>query len=162
MLNRTPFLQSLDLKIPPLLVWLVFAGAMFGVATVAPGISYSLPARFALALAIALVLLGGAVALAGVVAFRVNRTTVNPLTPGASSSVVSSGIYRVSRNPMYLGFFLALAGWALYLSNAGALLLLPAFLGYLTQYQIKPEERVLLAKFGPEFAQYMARVRRWV
>lgn len=153
-------MQWLELKVPPLLVWIVFAGAMFGAACVAPGISFTLPARFALALA--LVVLGGATALAGVVAFRSRRTTVNPLTPGASSSVVSSGIYRVSRNPMYLGFFLALAGWALYLSNAGAVLLLPAFLAYLTQYQIKPEERALLAKFGPEFAQYMARVRRWV
>jgi protein-S-isoprenylcysteine O-methyltransferase Ste14 len=153
-------MQWLDLKVPPLLVWLVFAGAMFGVAHVAPGISYTLPARFALALA--LVVLGGAVALAGVVAFRSKRTTVNPLTPGASSSVVSSGVYRVSRNPMYLGFLLALAGWALYLSNAGAVLLLSAFVAYLTQYQIKPEERALLAKFGPEFEQYMARARRWV
>ena len=51
---------------------------------------------------------------------------------------------------------------ALYLTNASAILLLPAFLAYLTEYQIKPEERALLAKFGPEFAQYMARVRRWV
>ena len=153
-------MQWLDLKVPPLLVWLVFAGAMYGVAYVAPGISYTLPAR--LALALALVVLGGAVALAGVVAFRIERTTVNPLTPGASSSVVSSGVYGVSRNPMYLGFFLVLAGWTLYLSNAGAILLLPAFLVYLTQYQIKPEERALLAKFGPEFAHYMARVRRWV
>lgn len=150
----------LDLKVPPLLVWLVFAGAMFGVAHIAPELSYHPPARFALALA--LVTLGAAVALAGVVAFRSQRTTVNPLTPGASSSIVSSGVYRVSRNPMYLGFFLALAGWALYLSNAGAVLLLPAFLAYLTQYQIKPEERALLAKFGPEYAHYMARVRRWV
>src|SRR5690349_8282130 len=106
----------LDLKVPPLLVWLVFAGAMFGVAYVAPDIPCTLPPRFALALA--LVVLGGAVALAGVVAFRRKRTTVNPLTPGASTSVVSSGVYRLSRNPMYLGFFLALAGWALYLCNA--------------------------------------------
>jgi protein-S-isoprenylcysteine O-methyltransferase Ste14 len=153
-------MQRLELKIPPLLVWFIFAGAMFGMACVAPGLSYAMPAR--LEVALALVVLGGAVALAGVVAFRSKRTTVNPLTPGASSSIVSGGVYRVSRNPMYLGFFLALAGWALYLSNAGAVLLLPAFLAYLTQYQIKPEERALLAKFGPEFAQYMARVRRWV
>ena len=75
---------------------------------------------------------------------------------------MSSGVYRISRNPMYLGFFLALAGWALYLSNAVAVLLLPVFLAYMTQYQIKPEERALLAKFGPEFAQYMASVRRWM
>jgi protein-S-isoprenylcysteine O-methyltransferase Ste14 len=153
-------MRWLELKVPPLLVWLVFAGAMFGVAYLAPGFSYALPARFTLALALAA--LGAAVALAGVVAFRSKRTTVNPLTPGASSSVVSSGVYRVSRNPMYLGFLLALAGWALYLSNAVAVLLLPAFLAYMTQYQIKPEERALLTKFGPEFAQYMARVRRWV
>jgi protein-S-isoprenylcysteine O-methyltransferase Ste14 len=133
---------------------------MLGVARVAPGLSFTLPARFALALA--LVALGGAVAFAGVVAFRSQRTTVNPLTPSASSSVVSSGVYRVSRNPMYLGFFMALAGWALYLSNAAAALLLPAFLAYMTQYQIKPEERALLAKFGPAFLQYMAGVRRWV
>jgi protein-S-isoprenylcysteine O-methyltransferase Ste14 len=158
--HGTAFMQCLELKVPPLLVGLVFAGAMFGVARVAPGISYTLPARVSLALALAG--LGGAIALAGVVAFRRRRTTVNPLTPGASSAVVSSGIYRVSRNPMYLGFFLALAGWAVYLSNAGPVLLLPAFLVYLTRYQIKPEERALLAKFGPEFAQYMARVRRWV
>lgn len=153
-------MQWLDLKVPPVLVWLVFAGAMSGVTYVAPGFSYKLPAR--LALALALVVLGGAIAIAGVVVFRSRRTTVNPLSPGASTSVVSSGVYSVSRNPMYLGFVLALAGWALYLSNAAAALLLPAFLAYLTQYQIKPEERALLAKFGPEFAQYMARVRRWL
>ncbi len=153
-------MRWLELKVPPLLVWLVFAGAMLGVAYVAPGFSYPLPAASALALA--LVAIGGAVALAGVVVFRSKRTTVNPLTPSASSSVVSGGVYRVSRNPMYLGFFLTLAGWALYLSNAVAVLLLPAFLAYMTQYQVKPEERALLAKFGPEFAQYMASVRRWV
>jgi protein-S-isoprenylcysteine O-methyltransferase Ste14 len=153
-------MQWLELKIPPLLVWLVIAGAMFGVAYSAPGLSFTLAGSTAIALA--LVALGGALALAGVVVFRDKRTTVNPLTPSASSSVVSSGVYRVSRNPMYLGFLLALAGWATYLSNAGAALLLPAFVAYMTQFQIKPEERALLAKFGSEFAQYMSRVRRWL
>jgi protein-S-isoprenylcysteine O-methyltransferase Ste14 len=153
-------MQWLELRIPPPLVWLVIAGAMFGVAYSAPSLSFTLTGSSALALA--LVLLGGALAVAGVIAFRNQRTTVNPLTPGASSSVVSSGVYRVSRNPMYLGFLLALAGWAVYLSNAGAALLLPVFVAYMTQYQIKPEERALLAKFGSEFAQYMSRVRRWL
>ena len=153
-------MRWLELKIPPLLVWLVIAGAMLGVAYSAPKLSFTLAGSSAIALA--LVALGGAVAIAGVIAFRDKRTTINPLTPGASSSVVSGGVYRVSRNPMYLGFLLALAGWAVYLSNAGAALLLPAFVAYLTQYQIKPEERALLAKFGPEFAQYMSGVRRWL
>jgi len=153
-------MQWLELRIPPLAVWLVFAGAMSGVAYFAPGLSFTLSGSYAIALALAA--LGGAVAIAGVMAFRDKRTTVNPLTPSASSSVVSSSVYRVSRNPMYLGFLLALAGWAVYLSNAGAALLLPAFVAYLTQYQIKPEEHALLAKFGSEFAQYMSRVRRWL
>ena len=132
-------LQGLELKIPPLLVWLVFAGAMLGVAYSAPVLSFTLAGSSAIALA--LVALGGLVAFAGVVAFRSKRTTVNPLTPSASSSVVSGGVYRVSRNPMYLGFLVALAGWSVYLSNAGAALLLPVFAAYMTQYQIKPEER---------------------
>src|SRR5262245_31171895 len=153
-------MQWLELKIPPLLVWLVVAGAMLGVAYSAPRLSFTLAGTSLIALA--LVALGGALAFAGVIAFRDKRTTVNPLTPSASSSVVSSGVYRVSRNPMYLGFLLALAGWAAYLSNAGAALLLPAFVAYMTQYQIKPEERALLAKFGAAFARYMSQGRRWL
>lgn len=153
-------MRWLELKVPPLLVWLVIAGAMLGVAYAVPALSFALPGRSAIALALAVV--GAAVATAGVIAFRERRTTVNPLTPSASSSIVSSGVYRVSRNPMYLGFLLALAGWAVYLSNAGAVLLLIVFIAYMTQYQIKPEERALLDKFGSEFAQYMSRVRRWL
>ena len=153
-------MQWLELKIPPLLVSLVIAGAMLAVAYSVPSLSFTLAGS--LAIALALVALGGGLALAGVITFRSQRTTVNPLTPSASSSVVSTGVYRVSRNPMYLGFLLALAGWAVYLSNAGAALLLPVFVGYMTRYQIKPEERALLAKFGSEFAQYTACVRRWL
>ena len=153
-------MRWLELRIPPLIVWLLAAGAMVGVARLAPALSFMLAASPAIALALAV--LGAALAVAGVVAFRGKRTTVNPLTPGAASSVVSHGVYRVSRNPMYLGFLLALVGWAVYLSNAGAALLLPVFVAYMTRYQIKPEERALLEKFGPEFAQYMARVRRWL
>jgi protein-S-isoprenylcysteine O-methyltransferase Ste14 len=153
-------MRWLELKIPPPVVWLVLAGAMLGVAHSAPKLSFTLAGSSAIALA--LFALGTGVAFAGVIAFRHMRTTVNPLTPSASSVVVSSGVYRVSRNPMYLGFLLALAGWAVYLSNAGAALLLPAFVAYMTEYQIKPEERALLAKFGSEFAQYASRVRRWL
>jgi protein-S-isoprenylcysteine O-methyltransferase Ste14 len=154
--------QWLNLKVPPLLVWLVFAAGMLGVTYLAPELAFSLPAKFAQGLGLGFVVLGGAIAFAGVVAFRANRTTVNPLHPGAASSIVSSGIYRFTRNPMYLGFFLALAGWALSLSNLGAVLLLPAFLVYLTQFQTQTEERTLLAKFGPVYAQYTERVRRWL
>lgn len=153
-------MQWLELRIPPALVWLVFAGAMLGVAYSTPGLTFRLAGTAAIALA--LFALGVAMALAGVVALRGRRTTVNPFTPSASSFVVASGVYRVSRNPIYLGFLLALAGWAVYLSNVGAALLALAFVAYMTRYQIKPEERALLAKFGSEFAEYMSSVRRWL
>ena len=158
--TRTTGRRWLELRIPPVLVWLIIAVAMLGVSYSAPRLSFTVAGSTAIALA--LVALGGGLAAAGVVAFRRKHTTVNPLTPGASSAVVASGVYRVSRNPMYLGFLLALAGWAAYLSNAGAALLLPVFAAYMTQFQIQPEERALLAKFGSEFAQYMSRVRRWI
>ena len=153
-------MRRLELRIPPLVVTLGFAVAMFGLARAAPGLSIVLPGHVPSALV--LTSLGGVVAAAGVIAFRRERTTVNPMTPHAASSVVCSGIYRVSRNPMYLGFLLALAGWAAYLSNAASALLLPVFVLYMNTFQIEPEERALLAKFGPSFAQYMSRVRRWV
>lgn len=136
------------------------AGVMLGVTHAVPPLSFRIPGRTVVALALAALGVGSAIA--GVIAFRDRHTTVNPLTPSASSAIVTGGIYRVSRNPMYLGFLLVLAGWGVYLSNAGTALLLPAFVAYLTRYQIKPEERALLAKFGTEYAQYMSRVRRWL
>lgn len=153
-------MQWLELKIPPLLAALGIGLAMLGVSRAAPELSFALSGGLAIALSLAA--LGAILALAAVVAFRRERTTVNPMTPDASSSVVSSGVYRYSRNPMYLGFLLALAGWAVYLSNAAAAVLPVAFVAYMNQYQIKPEERALLAKFGPSFLHYMSRVRRWV
>lgn len=159
-LDRSFFMRWLELKVPPLLVWVAFAGAMFGVARWVPTPTFKVTGNFAYALALAI--LGTAVALAGVVAFRRARTTVNPLTPGAVGALVSGGIYRFTRNPMYLGFLLMLGGWSVQLSNVAATLLVPAFVAYITTFQIKPEERALAAKFGPQFTQYRSRVRRWV
>ena len=153
-------MTPLDLKIPPLLVVILTAVAMLVVSRVMPWLAYDWPWRVASGLALAVV--GGAVALAGVVEFRRRRTSVNPMTPGAASTIVASGVYRCSRNPMYLGFLCALAGLAVYLSNAVAVGMIAFFVVYMNRYQIEPEERALLAKFGPEYAAYMASVRRWL
>ncbi len=153
-------MRSLELKIPPLPLTLAFGAAMFGMSRVAPAATFIVPGRTGIAIGLAIVAAG--IALAGVAAFRVNKTTVNPLHPDAASAVVSTGAYRFSRNPMYLGLLLALLAWAIYLSNALAALFLPAFVAYMNRFQIKPEERALLAKFGPAFGRYMSTVRRWV
>jgi len=153
-------MRALELRIPPVALVVVFAAAMAAVSYLVPGAHVAIPARLVAGLALAL--LGALVALAGVLAFRAHRTTVNPLTPQRSSSLVSSGIYRFSRNPMYLGFLLALAGWWVVLANWTAALLLPAFVAYMNRFQIVPEERALLERFGAEFSAYATRVRRWL
>lgn len=160
LLFKTRPMQFLELKVPPVPLAAVFAAAMFGLSLLAPGASVVFAGHTFIAIALALI--GVAIAIAGILAFRAHSTTVNPLTPNASSVVVSSGVYSLSRNPMYLGFLLALAGWSVYLSNVLAALLLPAFVAYLIRFQIKPEERALLIKFGPSFAKYMAAVGRWL
>jgi len=98
----------------------------------------------------------------GIVSFRQARTTVNPMKPDTTSSLVVSGIYRWTRNPMYLGFLLVLLGWALFLSNALAFVLLPAVIFYMDRFQIEPEERALHSLFGQQFVIYTSRVRRWL
>ena len=125
-----------------------------------PGLSVAFAGSAILAVIVASA--GLVAGLAGVAAFRRHATTVNPTKPEASSAVVSDGIYRFSRNPMYLSLLTGLAGWALFLENAAALLVLPMFVAYMNRFQIKPEERALLEKFGSGYAEYMRSVRRWL
>ncbi len=87
---------------------------------------------------------------------------MNPIKPGAASSLVSSGVYRFTRNPMYLGLSVTLLGWAMFLSNPLALLAVPLFVLYINRFQINPEERVLSSLFGAEYAAYKEKVRRWL
>jgi len=90
------------------------------------------------------------------------RTTLNPIKLVTTRQLVTSGLYNFSRNPMYLGQFLILCGWAIWLGNILNLGLLAVFGFYLTYFQIKPEERALAQKFGAEYADYKSRVRRWL
>lgn len=112
--------------------------------------------------AMLLAVLGGAVALAGVHAVGRQRTTVNPLAPYRARVLVTDGIYRFTRNPMYLGMLLILAAWAVWLGNMLSGLILPLSMWVLTLLQIWPEERILRQRFGPAYADYAARVRRWL
>ena len=95
-------------------------------------------------------------------AFRRAKTTVNPITPEATTTMVTSGLYRFSRNPMYLGLLVVLIGWALFLSHPLAFAVLPLFVLYMNRFQIIPEEQILSAKFAHQFTAYKETVRRWV
>jgi protein-S-isoprenylcysteine O-methyltransferase Ste14 len=147
-------------RIPPVALTIITAALMWITAWLVPAFAYVMPAsRMVAAL---LTLIGILTGTSGVVSFRRAATTVNPLRPETASSLVVSGVYRFTRNPMYLGLLVMLLGWAVFLSNAVAFVWLPAFVIYMNRFQIGPEETALVSLFGSEFASYRTKVRRWL
>jgi len=153
-------MHTLELKIPPVVIVLFIAVLMWLVSWAMPGFGFVLPVRYLLAVSVGVA--GAVITSLGVLSFRRAKTTVNPMKPDTSSSLVLSGVYAYSRNPMYLGFLLVLVGWAIFLSNVLAFLPLPVFIVYMNRFQIEPEERVLTSLFGQAFAAYQSRVHRWL
>jgi protein-S-isoprenylcysteine O-methyltransferase Ste14 len=153
-------MQALELKIPPPVVALLMAAAMWGIRLTTPPVDIPMVVRAGIASAFAVAGIG--IALWGVIAFRRARTTVNPLKPESASSLVTSGVYRFTRNPMYVGMGLVLIAWAFLLSSAMALLGPVVFVLYMNRFQIEPEERALAIRFGDAFLNYRATVRRWL
>ena len=151
---------KLELKIPPLIVMLIIGAIMWLAAATLP--SLTLPPLITNILAVITLVLGVGVSVAGVWSFNKVKTTVNPMTPSESSALVDSGIYKISRNPMYVGFLLFLIAWALFLSNLYSMISAWAFVLYMNRFQIAPEEKALLQLFGNDFEHYAEKVRRWL
>jgi protein-S-isoprenylcysteine O-methyltransferase Ste14 len=153
-------MNALENKIPPPVVALLIGTAMWAVArsSASPEVDGSL--RVAVSWGFAGL---GVLAMAlGMVEFRRAKTTINPVNIEAASSVVTAGVYRYTRNPMYVGLTLALVGWAVHLGMPFVLVGPVLFILYITRFQIIPEERVLTSKFGEEYRKYQERVRRWI
>lgn len=155
-----PVMRSLELRIPPLAVLLAHGAGMWGLTYLFPKLTFFYPGR--LLLAIFLATLGVGVAIWGVFEFRRARTTVDPRDPSKSKAIVTSGIYQLTRNPMYVGFLLTLVSWCIYLSNLSAAFGPVLFILYLNRFQIAPEERILTARFGEYYEAYRRGVRRWL
>lgn len=152
-------MSFLEHKIPPPLIGLACAALAWRLADgVWPQLAWSLH----LLSALALVACGLALELWAWWELRDYATTVNPLTPERTSSVVQTGPYRYTRNPMYLGMALQLLAWCVWLGAPKALLALPCFVAWITRFQILPEERVLAQRFGAAYGKYHAWVRRWI
>ena len=152
--------MRLELKVPPVLVLAIAALLMWAVARATPRLNLQYP--FRVLVAAALFVLGIAIVLRGVLAFREASTTVDPRFPENASHIVSSGIYRFTRNPMYLGMLVMLIAWMAWLSNVGTIVIPVLFALYITRWQIVPEERALAEKFGADYEAYCKSVRRWV
>ncbi len=153
-------MYCLELKIPPAMLVLLFAVVMWFVSSMNPWAVIQIPGKEWVAGA--LWLIGFALIIVAAVEFISAKTTANPLTPGLATSIVTTGVYRLSGNPMYVGFLLMLAAWGVFLANVLSVLLLPLFVVYLNRFQIISEENALLAKFGDDYARYLRSVRRWV
>lgn len=113
-------------------------------------------------LALLPMLAGLALMVACVRQFRRHQTTLNPFTPDNSSHLVVDGVYRYSRNPMYLGMALLLTAWSLWLAQPWTVMGVILFMAYIQLAQIRPEERALSVRFGAAYDNYCRRTRRWL
>ncbi len=152
--------RSLELRVPPVLVVLIVASLMAVAAQRWPAAVITAPGGVYLALLCTVLGLG--LIVSGVHAFRRAATTVDPRYPERSRDLVITGIYRFTRNPMYLGMLLMLLAFSLHLGSVPALLGLPMFVLYMNRFQIQPEERALARQFGDAFRDYCRQVRRWL
>lgn len=155
-------MNTLELKLPPVVVFAVCGALMYALAQGLPTLANHISAGWRLALFILLLLPALILGFGGVWHFVRARTTVNPHTPHNTQVLVTHGFYRFSRNPMYLSLLLMLLGWAICLASLPALLILPLFTWYMTRFQIRPEERFMAQKFGKAYLDYQRRVRRWL
>ena len=153
-------MSRLALKVPPALLMLIFGGLMWLNDRLLPETRLMINGHEVLTVLITVP--GVLCVLAGIISFRLARTTVDPLHPERASSVVTSGIYRWTRNPMYLGFGLLLLAFAVKLSNPVVVLWLPVFVWYMNRFQIIPEEQALERQFGDQYRHYCEHVRRWI
>lgn len=105
---------------------------------------------------------GMVIAFLGVREFGKAQTTINPLEPNKASQLVKQGVFKITRNPMYLGMLLLASGCAIVIANLLTLLPLIAFALYINRFQIVPEERAMRKLFGAEYEQYCAQTSRWI
>lgn len=153
-------MRGLETRIPPPALAMVWAAAMWGVARVSPLVVLPQVARHGVVAL--LLMLAGLLTAPALRAFRAARTTVNPTRPESAATLVSSGVYRFTRNPMYVSLTALLLAWTVWLGAPWDLLMTAGFVAYVQCFQILPEERALRAKFGSAYAAYQSRVRRWV
>ncbi|MCE9790343.1 isoprenylcysteine carboxylmethyltransferase family protein [Shewanella indica] len=153
-------MSGLEKKLPPLALLLLFALLLQLTSYYLP--SSNLHPTFSLGLAVSLLTAGLVIPLAGVLSFKRHGTTPDPRVPEQSSALVTSGIYRCSRNPMYLGFVLLLLAQAVFLNCLWLLILIALFAAYLQHFQILPEERAMQQLFGDSYRLYCQKVRRWI
>lgn len=153
-------MRKLELKIPPVLIFFGSILLMYWLHTLTQVFVVPLPLpKLVFTVCFGL---SGVFGLGGIAAFRQAKTSVHPVNLEKVSALVSSGVYKVTRNPMYLGLLLLLFGFGYWLQNALSLSVCVLFVLYMNRFQIVPEERYMEQKFAQDYRQYKQKVRRWI
>lgn len=149
----------LELKIPPLIVALLCMGLIV-LGRFQQWAIFRAPHQLD-GWVVTPVAMGIVIALWALAAFRQANTTFNPHSPHRSSALVTTGIFQISRNPMYVGILLVLLGLVMHQGSLFGIFVVILFMVYINRFQIVPEERIMLDKFGVDYQEYKMRVRRW-
>lgn len=153
-------MKALETLIPPPIIALAFATLIWWMADYLPNIQIEHVLK--MLIVSVLLVIGLYFDLAGLFKFRKARTTVHPMKLDKSSALVNTGIYKITRNPMYVGLVFILSAWCIYLNCPASMVAVAGFIFYINVFQILPEERMLATLFGKEYVEYQARVRRWL
>jgi protein-S-isoprenylcysteine O-methyltransferase Ste14 len=153
-------MRLFERRIPPPFLAVIIAPLMCVLAGHSPGVSAAPLLRYPLIALLAVC--GVALDFTGVATFLRRKTVLNPFAPHKASTLVTTGAYRLTRNPMYVGLLLLLLAWALWLGSWGALAGPAFFFGWVDRFQIRPEEAALKEVFGAPYLRYLQQVRRWL
>ncbi len=153
-------MKKLELKVPPVALFFLVVLLMYGLKEMMPGLKITVP--FVGFVSIGLASIAIFVGVAGVMEFHKAKTTVNPVKPESASTVVDSGIFSYTRNPMYVALLLVIIALGLWWQHLSVILCSVLFVAYMNRFQIKPEERALERLFGEDYVDYKNQVRRWI
>ena len=153
-------MKILEKRIPPPLVAILFGFLMKLLSCC--NLAIEIPMSLKILVCSCLIVLALIIDISAIISFRKFRTTINPLNPSAATKLVVNGVYKFSRNPMYLGMVLFLRARGFYLGALLTLLIIPVFIFYITHFQIIPEEKSLQKIFENDFLDYKSKVNRWI
>ena len=145
-------------KVPPPLVALTFGFLINYTKNIFPKIEIKNEIIFGSFMIIS----GLIIILSAIILFKKYQTTITPLSPSYATKLITDGIYKFSRNPMYLGLLLVLLGISIIINLTGGFFLIPLFILYLNLFQIIPEENAMVNLFKDEYLDYKKNVRRWI
>ena len=145
-------------KIPPPIVTLVSALLIFFSKELFPNYAFDYQSM----LSIVIFISGLMILISAVSLFKKKETTVNPMSPEKASSLVVDGVFKYTRNPMYLGMSVVLLSISIQFNLIGGLLIVCLFVAYITAFQIIPEEEAMEENFGQDYLLFKKNTRRWI